>query len=155
MDERKKTLKESRAGKAVATFKEGYNCAQAVFTTYADCFGMDRETALKMSSAMGAGVGRMREVCGAVSSMAMLAGLKEGNDDPCSQEGKKHIYALVRRMSDRLKEEHGSIICRELLGIAKMEESAEPSVRTEEFYATRPCVRIIECASRIIEEELL
>lgn len=148
-------MQESRVERAVATFKEGYNCAQAVFATYADCFGMDRKTALKMSSAMGAGVGRMREVCGAVSSMAMLAGLKEGNDDPCSQEAKKHIYALVRQMSDRFKEENGTIICRELLGITGAEESAEPSVRTEEFYAARPCVRIIECASRIIENMLL
>ncbi len=148
-------LDKSRTGQAVATFKEGFNCAQAVFATYADCFGMDRETALKMSSAMGAGIGRMREVCGAVSSMAMLAGLKEGNADPCDQEAKRHIYALVRQMSDRFKEENKTIICRELLGITGAEESPEPSVRTEEFYATRPCVRLIECACRIIEETLL
>lgn len=145
----------SRTERAVETFKEGYNCAQAVFATYADCFGMERETALKMSGAMGAGVGRMREVCGAVSSMALLAGLKEGNADPQDEAAKEHIYALVRRMSARFKEEHGTIICRELLGLDSAEESAKPSVRTPEFYETRPCAKIIACAAQIIEEELL
>lgn len=147
---------ESRVDRAVQTFEEGYNCAQSVFSTYADCFGMDRETALRMSSAMGAGVGRMREICGAVSSMAMLAGLKEGNDDPHNEEAKEHIYALVRQMSARFREEYDSILCRELLGLEEgMEESAKPSVRTPEYYASRPCPGIIACASRIIEEMLL
>ena len=145
----------SRIGRTVENFKKGYNCAQAVFATYADCFGMDCETALKMSSAMGAGVGRMREVCGAVSSMAMLAGLKEGNADPQDEAAKEHIYALVRRMSACFKEEYHTIICRELLGLESVEESARPSVRTTEFYETRPCAKIIECAARIIERELL
>lgn len=146
---------ESRAERAVKTFEEGYNCAQSVFSTYADCFGMDRETALRMSSAMGAGVGRMREVCGAVSSMAMLAGLKEGNADPENEEAKEHIYSLVRQMSARFREEYGSIICKELLGLDSVEESAKPSVRTPEYYASRPCPGIIACAARIIEEMLL
>ena len=113
---------ESRTERAVETFKEGYNCAQAVFSTYADYFGMDRETALKMSSAMGAGVGRMREVCGAVSSMAMLAGLKEGNADPQDEAAKEHIYALVRKMSARFKEKYDTIICKELLGMDSVED---------------------------------
>lgn len=146
---------ESRTERAVETFKEGYNCAQAVFATYADCFGMDRKAALEMSSAMGAGIGRMREVCGAVSSMAMLAGLKEGNDDPKDEAAKEHIYSLVRTMSDRFKEEYGTIICKELLGLDSVEESAKPSIRTPEFYETRPCAKIIACAAKIIEEELL
>lgn len=146
---------ESRVDYAACLFKSGYNCAQSVFAAYADLFGMDHRTALKMSSAMGGGVGRMREVCGAVSAMAMLAGLKEGNDDPENEEAKAHIYALVRDMSGKFKEKENTIICRELLGIEKMEESAKPSVRTAEFYATRPCARLIAEAAEIIEEVLL
>ena len=135
-------------------FREGYNCAQSVFAAYADLFGMDTKTALKMSSAMGGGIGRMREVCGAVSAMAMLAGLKEGNDDPENEEQKAHIYELVRHMAALFKEQQNTIICRELLGIEGMEESAKPSQRTPEFYASRPCGRIIACAAEIIEEVL-
>lgn len=145
---------ESRVGYAVSLFESGYNCAQSVFAAYADLFGMDFSTALKMSGAMGAGIGRMREVCGAVSSMALLAGLKEGNDDPENEEAKAHIYELVRHMSALFKEKQGTIICRELLGIEGMEESAKPSVRTPEFYAKRPCGRIIACAAEIIEDVL-
>ncbi len=145
---------EARAEYALTLFKSGYNCAQSTFAAYADLLGMDTETALKMSSAMGGGIGRMREVCGAVSAMAMLAGLKEGNADPENEEAKEHIYALVRRMSALFKEQQGTIICRELLGIEGMEESAKPSVRTPEFYASRPCGRIIACAAEIIEDVL-
>ncbi|MCM1251465.1 MAG: C-GCAxxG-C-C family protein [Clostridium sp.] len=144
----------SRVDYARILFESGCNCAQSVFAAYADLFGMDTETALKMSSAMGGGIGRMREVCGAVSSMAMLAGLKEGNDDPENEEAKEHIYALVRQMSALFKEQQGTIICRELLGIEGMEESAKPSIRTPEFYASRPCGKIIACAAEIIEDVL-
>ena len=145
---------EARAEYALSLFKSGCNCAQSVFAAYADLLGMDTETALKMSSAMGGGIGRMREVCGTVSAMAMLAGLKEGNADPEDEEAKEHIYALVRRMSALFKEQQGTIICRELLGIEGMEESAKPSIRTPEFYASRPCGRIITCAAEIIEDVL-
>lgn len=145
----------SRVEQAVFTFEEGYTCAQSVFATYADLFGMDRETALKLSSPMGGGIGRMREVCGAVSAMALLAGLKEGNTDPANEEGKERIYLLIRQMAEKFKEQHGTIICRELLGISGMGESAKPSERTEEYYSTRPCSRLVATASRIIEEMLL
>ena len=145
-----------RKDQAVETFYEGYNCAQSVFATYADLFGMDRETALRMSSAMGAGVGRMREICGAVSSMAMLAGLQEGNADPEDEEAKARIYALVQKLSDRFRKENGSIVCRELLGIEPgTKESVKPQKRTKEYYESRPCPKLIACAARIIEEELL
>ncbi len=145
---------ESRAEYARRLFESGCNCAQSVFVAYADLLGMDIEMALKMSSAMGGGIGRMREVCGTVSAMAMLAGLKEGNADPEDEEAKEHIYALVRHMSALFKEQQGTIICRELLGIEGMEESAKPSVRTPEFYASRPCGRIIACAAEIIDDVL-
>lgn len=145
----------SRVEQAVATFEAGYTCAQSVFVTYADLFGMDRETALKLSSPMGGGIGRMREVCGAVSAMALLAGLKEGNTDPANEEGKENIYLLTRKMAEKFKEQHDTIICRELLGIEGMEESAKPSERTPQYYEERPCLKVIATAARIVEEMLL
>ena len=145
----------SRVEEVVKTFESGYTCAQSVFATYADLFGLDRETALKLSSPMGGGIGRMRDVCGAVSSMALLAGLKQGNIDPSNEEGKESIYLLTRQLAQRFKEKHGTIICRELLGIKDMEESARPSARTKEYYASRPCSRLVATAGEIIEEMLL
>lgn len=145
----------SRVEEAVRTFEEGYNCAQSVFVTYADLFGIDRIQALKLASPMGAGIGRMREVCGAVSAMAMLAGLKQGNTDPKNMDAKEEIYALVREMSDRFEMESGSMICRELLGNLEREESARPQERTEAYYSKRPCSRLIATAAKIIEETIL
>lgn len=145
----------SRVEEAVKTFESGYTCAQSVFVTYADLFGLDRETALKLTSPMGGGIGRMREVCGAVSSMALLAGLKEGNTDPDNEQGKERIYLLTRQLADKFKDRHETIICRELLRMEGMEESAKPSERTEEYYHTRPCSRLVATAAKIIEEILL
>lgn len=146
---------DSRVEEAVRTFEKGYNCAQSVFVTYADILGMEREQALRLSSPMGAGIGRMREVCGTVIAMAMLAGLKQGNTDPDDMDAKEEIYALVRRMSDRFREESGSLICRELLGILEREESARPAERNAAYYSSRPCSRMVETAAKIIEEILL
>lgn len=146
---------QSRVDKAVQTFESGYGCAQSVFATYADLFGIDKETALKLSSPMGGGIGRMREVCGTVSAMALLAGLKEGNIDPTDEEGREKIYLLVREMSDSFREENGTIICRELLGLKGREQSAKPGKRTKEYYENRPCSRLVACAAKIVEEMLL
>lgn len=144
----------SRIEQAVAAFEEGYNCAQAVFSTYADLFGIDRDTALQMTSTMGGGIGRMREVCGTVTSMELLAGLAEGCTvtDP---EERERVYVLARKLADRFQEENGSIICRELLGILGREKSARPSERTAEYYASRPCCKFVVSAATLIEEVLL
>lgn len=146
--------KPNRIDEAEANFRAGFNCAQAVFVTYADLFGMERETALRMSSAMGAGVGRMREVCGVVSAMALLAGLKEGNADPQDEAAKARIYGKVRAMSDRFQMQNNSIVCKELLGITGRDESAAPTPRTPDFYEKRPCLKFVRQAANIIEEEL-
>lgn len=145
---------QSRVEQAVATFEEGYSCAQSVFATYADLFGIERQDALKLASALGGGVGRMREVCGAVSAIALLAGIKEGNTE-LTEDGKEKIYALTRQLADRFKEQNGSMICRELLNLTEAEESARPEARTPEYYAKRPCGKLIASASKIIEELLL
>lgn len=144
-----------RVEEAVKLFASGYNCCQAVFAAYADLYGMDKETALKLASPMGAGMGRMREVCGTVSAMAMLSGLADGNTDATDEAKKTEVYQRVRDMSDEFAAQNGSIICRELLGILGREKSAAPSARTEEYYAVRPCVKFVRCAAEIVEKTLV
>lgn len=145
----------SRKEKAVEAFLGGYNCAQAVFSTYADLFGIDRETALNLTNSMGGGISRLREVCGTVSAMALLAGLAEGTVEPGDLNAREKVYQKTRNLAARFEEKNGSIICRELLGILGREKSARPSERTPEYYKKRPCARFVECAAQIIEEELL
>lgn len=141
--------------KAVENFKQGYNCAQSVFLAFAQEFGFDNETALKLSSSFGAGMGRLREVCGAVSSMFAIAGLKHGYTSPDDDETKAKHYELIQKLAEKFKTQHDSIICRELLGLPEGADSPIPSKRTEEYYQERPCELFIRTAAEIIEKDIL
>ena len=146
---------ESYSDKAVSYFKEGYNCAQSVFLAFAEELGLDRDIALRLSSSFGGGMGRLREVCGAVSSMFAIAGLKYGyttsNDDMIKG---KH-YELIQKLAEKFKSETGSIICRELLGLDDGADTPIPAKRTAEYYKERPCEYFVKIAAEIIEQELL
>lgn len=140
---------------AVEAFLGGCNCAQAVFSTYADLFGIDRQTAMNLTNSMGGGISRLREVCGTVSAIALLAGLAEGSIDPKDLKAREKVYQKTRDLLAEFERENGSLICRELLGILGREQSAAPSERTPEYYRKRPCARFVESAARIVEEKLL
>ena len=138
--------------KAGKLFREGYNCAQSVFCAFADDLGIDFETALKLSSSFGGGMGRLREVCGAVSAMFMIAGLKYGYTTPNNDEIKGEHYARIQELAKRFKEKHGTIICRELLGLDIKQDDPIPSKRTEQYYKDRPCEGIIQDEEKIISK---
>ncbi len=141
--------------KAKKLFREGYNCAQAVFCAFSDEIGMDFETALKLSSSFGGGMGRLREVCGAVSSMFMIAGLKKGYITPNNDTIKGEHYAKIQELAKDFESKFGSIVCRDLLGLNTKHDSPIPSKRTEKFYEERPCENFIGYAAEIIEEKLI
>lgn len=145
---------EERAEQAVNNFKSGYNCAQAVYVAYADLFNMDPKTAAIIAAPMGAGIGRMREVCGTVSGAALIAGLAIPCDNPSDMASKTRCYTLVQKVAERFRQENGSIICRELLGIAPVKESPAPSPRNEAYYKKRPCVELVRMSATFIGEEL-
>ena len=133
----------------------GYNCAQSVFLAFAEDFGFDKDTALKLSSSFGGGMGRLREVCGAVSSMFAIAGLKNGYTEPDNDEIKAEHYARIQALAEKFKAKHETIICRELLGLPEGADSPIPSERTEQYYQERPCEHFIKTAAEIIEQEIL
>lgn len=147
---------EERVEKAKRLFKEGgYNCCQAVVLAYNDVFGIDENTAAALASGFGGGMGRMREVCGSVSGMVMLAGLVRPSTDPSDKAGRTGNYALVQEVAAEFKALNGSIICRELLGLAPMNESPVPSDRTPEYYQKRPCEELVGISARIIGEKII
>lgn len=141
--------------KAVKNFKSGYNCAQSVFLAFAKEFGFDDDTALKLSSSFGGGMGRLREVCGAVSSIFAIAGLKYGYTSPNNDEIKAKHYELIQSLAEKFKDKYGTIVCRDLLELPEGSDSPTPSKRTEEYYQTRPCEAFVRFAAEIIEQELL
>ena len=141
---------EERVQRAIAFFNEGYNCSQSVFMAYADLYGYTPDTAAAVSSSFGGGIGRLRETCGTVSAMAMLAGLRYPASDPDNQAAKKINYSITRNMVKHFTDLFGTIKCGELLKILPgTKEEASPSPRTPEYYAKRPCGRFVEHAARI------
>lgn len=145
-----------RVQKAVDLFKSGCNCSQAVICAYCDLFGMDEETAMRVSEGFGGGMGRMRLTCGAVSGMFMLAGLKYSKGVPKDLETRARIYDTVQQMAKAFEEKNGSIVCGDLLGINKPKDiGAEPTKRDKEFYKKRPCVGCVEDCARLVEEYLM
>ena len=144
----------THAEKAKAYFEEGYNCAQAVTLAFAEEMGMEKDEAAKMASSFGGGLGRLREVCGCVSGMALAAGALYGYSDPKAKEEKADHYALVQKLANAFKERNGSIICRELLAGINNDTNPVPEERTESYYKKRPCADLAYMAAEILEKEM-
>ena len=136
-------------------FEHGYNCAQSVLLTFAKEINLDKETVLKLSSSFGGGMGRLREVCGAVSAMFMIAGFLKGYSTPNDDLVKQKHYELIQELANTFKNQYGTIICRELLGEAGKDNSFKPSKRTEAYYNERPCKHFIGFCAKIIKEKLI
>ena len=138
--------------KAKQLFMEGYNCSQAVLGAFCDECGMDFETDMKLSSSFGGGMGRLREVCGAVSGMFMVAGILYGYDDPKGQSEKTLHYERIQKLAQEFQKENGSIVCRELLGLSEKKSEPVPEMRTEQYYKKRPCPEMVKMAAEIMEQ---
>ncbi len=137
--------------KAEELFKSGYNCSQSVLGVFCEEFGLDFDIAMKIASSFGGGMGRMREVCGAVSGMFMAAGLAFSSAQN-SHENKTRQYRTVQELAEKFKEKNGSIICRELLKGVDISNSYIPEKRTENYYKKRPCIELVRDAVEILEE---
>lgn len=152
----------NHAEKAKSLFESGYNCCQAVLCAYADELGLDETSALKIASSFGGGMGRLREVCGAVSGMFMVCGLRDGYtniDGVNAHEEKMSHYERIQELARKFINENGSIICRELLGLAPKKSSLDmdspvPEKRSDEYYKKRPCAELVAMAASFLEKEL-
>ena len=137
--------------KAAELFLSGSNCAQAVVVAFCDVTGLTPEFSAKMASSFGGGMGRLREVCGAVSGMLMVAGLLYGYEDPGEEDvNKKAHYQLVQELAGKFREQVGSIVCREILDNPPSDPN--PTPRTAEFYKKRPCARMVIMAAEILDD---
>jgi C_GCAxxG_C_C family probable redox protein len=135
---------------AMDYFKQGYNCSQSVVATFYKEMNMDFDTAMKISLSFGGGMGRLREVCGAVSGMFMVVGAIYGYNDPNDRKAKALHYKLIQDLGNKFKDQNGSIICRELLGLGKGASTPTPDERTAEYYKKRPCVELVGMAAGLV-----
>ena len=143
----------SKVEDAVACFEEGFSCSQAVLAAYAPQFGLDRETALKVSGAFGAGMGRMCETCGAVTGAFMVIGLKHGKTRAEDDEAKERAYRLVQEFAGQFKARHGSIVCRELLG-CDLSIPEQRALAQEKKLTATLCPGFVHDAAEIVEQIL-
>ena len=145
---------EERAARAKEYFNQGYNCAQSVALAYADITNLDEEMVAKITASFGGGLGRLREVCGAVSGMAFLASFISPCPSADDAEAKKANYALVQEFAEQFSQQNGSIVCRSLLGLDHPKDEPTPSPRTAEYYKKRPCSEYVYDAALIVGKYL-
>ena len=148
---------DERVQRAVDNFMAGYGCCQSVVAAFSDLYGLDETMAKKIGAGFGGGVGRMRMMCGAVSGIVMLVGLDCGQTEGSDREGKSACYKVVQELLEQSKQENGSIICAEILGIQGHEKAHSnyvASPRTAEYYKSRPCAAKVESAARIFANYL-
>ena len=141
---------EERALRAKEFFNKGYNCAQSVALAYADVTSLDEEMVAKITASFGGGMGRLREVCGAVSGMAFVASFLSPCPTTDNAEAKKANYALVQHFAEKFREQNGAIVCRTLLGLDRPKDEPTPSPRTAEYYKKRPCAEYVYDAALIV-----
>ena len=137
---------------AKKNFESGCNCAQAVLLAFSDRTGLDEATAMKLSASFGGGMGKLREVCGAVTGMFMAAGMIYADDHIPTLEDKAAHYKKIQTLAARFKEENGSYLCRELLEVVPVSKESAPEERTEQYYKKRPCGELCAIAARILDE---
>ena len=141
----------THAEKGAKYFCDGYNCSQSVILAFCDDLKLDKELALKLSSSFGGGMGRLREVCGAVTGMFMVAGLLSGYENTDDKDKKDAHYKLIQTLAQEFNDVHNTYICRELLGtVGKSSPVSDP--RTAQYYKTRPCVKFVVTASEILDK---
>lgn len=161
---------EERVVRAKENFRvHGYNCCQSVLLAYSDVLGLDEDTAATLTSGLGGGMGRLREVCGSVTAMFLITGYIHPAADPTIKTDRTANYSLVQEAASKFRELNGSIVCKELLGLVPKStvgkngigmpspqsaelpaESPEPSDRTPEYYKKRPCEELIGISAGII-----
>ena len=140
---------------AMEFFLKGYNCSQSIVLAFEDLLPIDKTVLSKLTSSFGGGMGRLREVCGAVSGMFMIAGLLYGYGGPETGQIKSDHYARIQELARRFEERHGSIICRELLGLDVHHDAPVPEARTAVYYKKRPCAEIVGDAAEILEQYIV
>lgn len=138
-----------REKRALTLFGEGRCCAQAVLMAYADMVGITEEQAALISAGLGGGLGRLRLTCGAFTAAAMVCGALVDAEHGGDNEQRVAVYTRVQALHDDMVQRVGSVNCGELLGRGR--EVPVPEKRTPEYYASRPCAKVVLAACRAIE----
>lgn len=146
---------EQRVARAREAFEQGYNCSQSVVVAYADVLGQEPEVLASLVAPLGGGMGRLREVCGAVSGMFMVSSAAYRGASNTDRTVRTQLYTGVQQLAERYRSECGSIVCRELLGLKQQSDAPIPEERTPDYYRRRPCAEYVAIAARLVGEYLI
>jgi C_GCAxxG_C_C family probable redox protein len=142
-----------RAEQALARFREGFNCAQALVSTYSEDFGVDRLAALRIAGPFGGGIAHKGETCGAVTGALMVLGLRYGNEAAGDERSRDEAYSQAGEFLRRFESRNRTVICRELLDCdIGTPEGMKLARETKLFY--KVCPKYVRDAVEIIEEML-
>jgi C_GCAxxG_C_C family probable redox protein len=142
-----------KVDRAASVMKEGFNCAQSVFSTCASGLGLDEAKAAKIASVFGGGMARTGGTCGAVTGAFMALGLKYGSSRPQDREIKEKGYEIAREFVRRFAERNGSIVCRDLLGCDIGTHEGHERAKQQGLFDTL-CVKLVKDSVEILEEML-
>lgn len=142
-----------RETKALELFNAGFNCAQSVFTPFAEECGIPRYQALKLATGLGAGMGRLQNTCGAVTGAILALGLYHGRSELTETQATEVTYQLVKTLVERFESLHGSSECRNILQLDLTTEDGQRVFR-EKNYRTTLCARCVKDAAHILNSLL-
>lgn len=140
----------SKADDAVALFQESFSCSQAVLAAFAQDFGLDRTTALRISQGFGAGIAYTDDICGAVSGAIMVIGLRYGRTEANDKAAKEHTYAVVGEFLRQFKQLNGSVACTGLLGYNLSDPGQIAEVKKNKVVMAR-CPAFVRDAVELVE----
>jgi len=143
----------SNVDNVVSCFKEGFNCAQALISTYGPQLGLSEDAARKISAPFGAGMGCMAEVCGAVTGAFMVIGLKAGNTEASDKNKKRETTGLVKEFCQQFRSRNESVICRDLLDCDISTPEGMKVAQKEKLFTSK-CPKFVRDAAEIVEEIL-
>jgi C_GCAxxG_C_C family probable redox protein len=155
--EKTRTVMTRHEAQAKELFESGAQCAQAALGALCDVTRLSLDDALALSASFGGGIGRMREVCGALSGILMAIGLHFGRyslGDEQTAANKDRHYRLTQYASAQFKRKVGSIFCYQLLDLPHAAQVPVSRPRTADFYQSRPCLGIILAAVQVFDELL-
>lgn len=141
----------TKSEKAVETFMCGYNCAQSVFLSFCEDYGIDRNTAAKMVTSLGGGISKTKNICGTLSAMALAIGAEQGKTDPSQPERQDKTYKLVREAIEKFKAEFGATDCPTLLGYDISDPDGFAKACEADAFHTI-CPKYVEMAVKLAEE---
>jgi C_GCAxxG_C_C family probable redox protein len=143
----------NRIEKAFSRFNEGFSCSQSILSTYGEDYGLNRDLALRIATPFGGGIGRMGEICGAVTGAFMVIGLKHGVTSVDDIEAKEKAYDLTREFTDNFKSRNKAITCKELLGCDIGKPEGMNFAKEKDLFNVL-CPRLVRDAAEILEQIL-